>query len=375
MPAHIDPLIRLTANNNGEVRCVVLSRNFNEAKRGLYPYVSRLVKSYPFISGFGALVHVHALDDLSRLPFVKSVTANATVYADMNLASKQIHADSLGIRGLYAQGVSVAVIDTGVYPHLDFLMPCARIAVFEDFLSGGRYPYDDNGHGSAVSSILLGNGLVSNGRYAGIAPKARLIALKAMDAHGEGSAFHILEAMQWIYQNREKHNIKVVVMSFGTPPLGADDPLVLGAEVLWRSGVTVVASAGNSGPKQNTVTSPGISPLVLTVGGAGFESGEPYVPDFSSRGEVDGIVKPDIVAPAVDIRCCDTAGGYTTLTGTSMSTPVVAGLAAHILALRPSFTPDRVKDVILSAAVKLSDPSNACGSGLADARAILSLIK
>ncbi|MDR0425683.1 MAG: S8 family peptidase [Clostridiales bacterium] len=375
MANKIDPLIRLTADNSGETKCVVLATDYDEAKRGLKPYVSRIVKHFPFISGFGALVHVHRLEDIVRLPFVKAISAHTTVHAALNRSRGRIGAEKLFLEGMYGAGVTAAVIDTGVSPHLDFCLPRYRIRAFEDFVDGAPTAYDDNGHGSAVASILLGNGLRSAGLYRGIAPKTELVALKAMDGNGEGSAFHILEAMQWIYLHRETHNIRVACMSFGTAPLPDEDPLILGAEVLWNSGITVVASAGNAGPAGRTITSPGASPRVITVGGAGFTDGKPYVAKFSSRGPVNELNKPDLVAPAVDISCCDPFGDYTVLSGTSMSTPIVAGLAAQVLSKKPGYTPDRVKEVLTGAVKKLDFPPNECGCGLVDCGELLKKLK
>lgn len=359
---------RLTANGNGEVKCIVLAYSFSEAKRGLMPYASSIVRSYPFISAFGAQVNVHRLHDLTRLPFVKAVAAHTTVTAlsDGYVFPPQGYVPGyIPHKAKSGRGINVAVIDTGVKPHLDFTMPQNRLVRFEDFISGASMPYDDNGHGTAVSGILLGNGLVSHGVYCGAAPKAGLISLKAMNKKGEGSAFHILEAMQWIFDNREKYAIKVACMSFGTEPLEENDPLVLGAEALWRSGVVVVASAGNSGPKTDTVTSPGICPEIITVGAAGFREKKAYVPDFSSRGREDDVIKPELIAPGVDINCCSNADHYMILSGTSMAAPVVAGYCADILSVHPEYTPDKVKEILIENAVKVSAPPLSAGYGLA----------
>lgn len=363
----VRPLVRLQADNNGETKCVVLSYSFSQAKKGLKPYVSSIVKSYPFISAFGAYINVHNIRDIEGLPFVKTVTANSMVHASMEQTRKLTGVDRLHDTDCFGEGVGIAVIDTGISPHLDFCMPRYRIAHFEDFINGYQAPYDDNGHGTAVTSILAGNGLYSFGKFKGVAPKTNIISLKAMNSAGEGSAFNILAAMQWIFTNRVKYNIKVVCMSFGTKPQSIDDPLVLGAEALHNSGITVVASAGNSGPDKGTITSPGVSPRIITVGGVGIDKDNHiFVADFSSRGPANGLIKPDLVAPAVGINCCKNSGGYTSYSGTSMSTPVVAGLCAEILSKNPSYTPDKVKEVLISRARSLNFSQFDCGYGLAN---------
>lgn len=352
---------RLMASGNGEIKCVILTDSFEKAKRGLMPYSSCIIKSYPFISAFGALVNVHTVRDLERLPFVKSIAAHTTVTATVAKTSPQVSVEesvSVAVKNSraarsFGAGVGVAVIDTGISEHPDLIAPKIRIAHFEDFLKGTESPYDDNGHGSAVAGLIAGNGIFSCGECRGSAPAANVVALKAMNEKGEGSAFHILEAMQWVFTNREKYNIKVVCMSFGTETSGAADPLVLGAEALWRGGVTVVASAGNSGPLPGTVTSPGICPEIITVGAIGYDDGKPFVPEFSSRSAQGAPIKPELAAPGVNACCIGTADGYVRLSGTSMAAPVVAGYCADILARNPDFTPDRIKEILVTNAVKL----------------------
>lgn len=347
---------RLTANGNGEIKCVILTDSFEKAKQGLMPYASCIVKSYPFISAFGALVSVHTVRDLERLPFVKAIAAHTTVTATAAENASEPTKEQLARREFprsFGRGVGVAVIDTGVTEHLDLFSPQIRVMHFEDFLKGEEYPYDDNGHGSAVAGLIAGNGILSCGECRGSAPGANIVALKAMNEKGEGSAFHILEAMQWIYSNREKYNIKVVCMSFGTESAGSADPLVYGAEALWRSGITVVASAGNSGPQPGSVTSPGICPEIITVGAVGYDGDKAFVPEFSSRSAPDAPIKPELAAVGVDACCIGTGERYIKLSGTSMAAPVVAGYCADILARHPDFTPDKIKEILVTHAVRL----------------------
>lgn len=159
---------------------------------------------------------------------------------------------------------------------------------------------------------------------------AQIAAIKALDETGSGTTSDILAAMQWIAENKDKYNIKVVNLSLG---ISADarnpiDPLVIGAAALVARGVTVVTAAGNSGPEPCTVTSPGTSPFVITVGSCD-ERGR--ITEFSGRGPTfSGLHKPDLVAPGVDIVSLDaaTCKGYIAQSGTSMSSPYAAGIVA-----------------------------------------------
>lgn len=88
--------------------------------------------------------------------------------------------------------------------------------------------------------------------------------MKVIGADGEGSAFDVLDGMQWIVDNKDEIGVKVCCMSFGATPTDNSDPLRRGAEVLVREGITVVVASGNEGI--NALKTPAISPLVLSVG-------------------------------------------------------------------------------------------------------------
>ena len=266
----------------------------------------------------------------------------------------------------HGEGVAIAVIDTGVAPHCDLIRPFNRILSFQDFVNGRILPYDDDGHGTHVSGIALGNGYSSGGEYRGTAPGAALVALKALDNEGNGNASDILAAMQWIYKNHKRYNIKVVNLSLGVLPSEGSqiDPLVLGANALIEAGICVIAAAGNSGPSRASITSPGVSPQVLTVGSCDSKR---HIPDFSSRGPTPaGKIKPDLVSPGVDIISLSAQNpeGYVSHSGTSMSAPYVSGLAAKYFAHHPDASPKEVRQALRCCAIpiKKEDP-NAQGCG------------
>jgi len=276
------------------------------------------------------------------------------------------------------EGITIALIDTGLAPHYDIIKPYNRILAFKDFISGKAVPYDDDGHGTHVAGIAAGNGFASGKAYTGMAQNANVVALKALDENGNGVTSDILAAMQWIIDNKERYNIKILNLSLGIAvelspddknksSVGLDwlkDPLVMGANALVASGITVIAAAGNSGPGNHTITSPGISPYVITVGSAGNDQ----IPDFSSRGPtLFGLHKPDLVAPGVDIISLDakTAKTYISQSGTSMSAPYVSGCAACLAAFYPKLSPKQIKRILMLNAIPLKKESrDAQGAGL-----------
>lgn len=345
-----------------DTKCVIFVNDLFCARTCLHKLPAVIVGEYPFISAYGANIRTDSVELIASLPCVKAVINHSTVKTCLDKSVPKLGIPYPEISGLSGEGVTIAIIDTGINPHLDFMMPSNRIK-FVDFIGGEVNAYDDNGHGTAVAGIACGNGLISGGLYKGVAPRANIISLKAISDKGEGGAFAILEAMQWIYENRLTYNIKVVCMSFGSNPAGEVDPLSVGAEALMRSGITVVASAGNEGKENGTIKSPGINPNIITVGAAKFEGSNIVVPDFSSRGSLEGFIKPDLVAPGVDITTCGTEDFYSVYSGTSMSAPMVAGLCALILSKKPNYTPDKVKELLMQNCIKLNYPPQTAGKG------------
>ena len=108
-----------------------------------------------------------------------------------------------------------------------------RVAKFVDFVNGQALPYDDNGHGSHVAGIVLGNGYDSKGRQSGMAPDASLVSLKVLDAQGKGTISGIIAALDWVSRNAQTYNIRVVNLSAGAAVTQSYwlDPLALAALV------------------------------------------------------------------------------------------------------------------------------------------------
>ncbi len=320
----------------------------------------KIVAEYPFITSVGVDLPNYACN--STAEYYISV-AGRTAIADTNgaFSLKAPDLSRLHRAGITGKGVGIAVIDTGIFPHLDFCVPRMRIAAFADFVNGKTEPYDDNGHGTAVAGIACGGGYFSSAT--GAAPMANIVALKAVDESGSGNVLGILSAMQWLYSNYKTLGVRVVNVSLGSEPLGARDPLVLGTRALTAAGLVVVASAGNSGPTGGTLKSPGVAEQAITVGGA--EKGERgwYAAEFSSRG-TKSQNKPDLIAPAVEIATTSANGGFMVMSGTSAAAPLVSGFCALTIQRHPTYTPPRIKERVLSVLHELDCPREVCGNGL-----------
>jgi serine protease AprX len=266
--------------------------------------------------------------------------------------------------------IGVAVADTGIYRHRDF---GNRIVGFVDFVNGKKQPYDDSGHGSHVSGIIAGNGAASGGKYRGLAPSAALIGVKVLDSSGNGRISNVVSGVKWILYNRKKYNIRVVNISFGMTADNCDGDektLVDTVEELWDSGIVVVAAAGNSGPDRNSITAPGISRKIITVGAYDdtrfSDTSGRHVRYYSGRGPTsECVVKPEVVVTGSNIvACSNRRDSYSQKSGTSMSAPIVSGAVAAFLAVNPDFTPKQVKLHLKECCEKIDIPDNQQGWGL-----------
>lgn len=305
---------------------------------------AKVERLFPFISAVGVRARDSELKSLNGLPCIKSIHADCLVRAAGESAKDVKNplpvAEFKKRTGDGAEKTTVAVIDTGIAFHPDLALFPSRVVAFVDLIGGRKTPYDDNGHGTAVSGALCGSGLM-RGKYLSREHRSvRIAALKALTSKGEGTAFDILTAMQWVYSNKLEYNIRVVNMSLGSTPHGQSDPLCLGAKALVESGIAVIASAGNGALEGEGVLSPGISPFVITVGGLDGDKEAAFSPHSQD--------KPDVYAPATGITVPTMDGGYTALSGTSMAAPAVSALAADVLSLNPSLSPFALKAILKS---------------------------
>ena len=295
----------------------------------------------------------------------------------MDQAKKWIHCDDAYRLGLTGKGIGVAVLDTGIFPHRDFE---DRIKAFHDVVKRKPQPYDDNGHGTHISGIIGGSGLSSDGKYQGVAPDCNLISVKVLDHKGNGYASDVLAGLKWIERNKELYGIRIINISVGSftkKGMSEDSALVRGVDAAWDAGFVVVVAAGNNGPGRYTITTPGISRKVITVGCSDdykeVDVAGSRMIDYSGRGPTSAcICKPDLVAPGSSIvSCAARPGGYTVKSGTSMSTPLVSGAIALLLQKYPSMTNKDVKLWLREMVVDLGLPRNQQGWGMLDVKRLI----
>jgi serine protease AprX len=275
-------------------------------------------------------------------------------------------------------GVTVAVIDTGI----DAALPDfgGRVIGGVD-LTGGGSPYTDGyGHGTFVAGLIASNGASSGGAYLGEAPGANLVSIKVANDQGATTEGTVIQGIAWAAAH---HNgplgIDVINLSLGVKPTTPAelDPLDQAVEYAWNLGIVVVVSAGNFGPNNGSITSPGDDPLVITVGALDdggcvvtspcvLDPMKAAIPSFSSVGPTayDGIYKPDLVASGRSVVSLAVPGSVIATenpsaitgpngtnfvgSGTSFSSAITAGAVALLLETHPGLTPDEVKATLLA---------------------------
>lgn len=276
--------------------------------------------------------------------------------------------DSYQIGG--GENITIAVLDTGAVKHPDF---ANRILAFKDFIKGKSNCYDDSGHGTHVCGIACGNGYLSEGRYKGIAPKAGLILGKVLDEKGDGIVESMLDGIDWVIENREKYNTRILNISVGIGGKMDEQKEILLRDKLeeaWNEGILVVCAAGNNGPECETLSKVGRSKSLITVGchdGEYFKDKKNRCASYSARGGTfDTFRKPDLVAPGTNIISCSNTSksGYIHKSGTSMATPIVSGALALLLQKYPDFDKETAKRKLLYSAVDLKEPWYQQGWGM-----------
>ena len=353
------------------------------------PWLGKIKYYLPLISSYVLEINEHDLWRLEAVVGISSVSKTAAVSAQTDTVRRTVKAEAAHNSGFSGCGVTIAVLDTGISPVEDLK---SRLLAFKDLVNGRKQPYDDNGHGTHVAGIVAGSGLLSQGKYTGIAPRANIVGVKVLDGDGAGCSSDVLAGLQWVVDNRERYNIKVANLSVGANELQLNDPLVKAVEAAWEAGIVMTIAAGNNGPAPSSVTSPGVSRKVITVGASDdckpvqihLEASQNY----SGRGPTaDCIVKPDILAPGADVVSClsqtlskkrakaklakTACGNYVTMSGTSMSTPVVSGAIALLLEKEPTLSPNEVKLRIKRSAECLEFPKNQQGWGLLNIEKLL----
>jgi Subtilase family len=212
-------------------------------------------------------------------PLVSALSSNTALQDGTGVAAlsllyqtnypQLVGADTLQQKGITGRGVTIAMLDTGLWQDLTQNYG-SRVLASIDVTNNGSGPVtgDPYGHGTHITSIAAGGAENAALQYLSIAPQANLVIVRAFDGQGGGRYVDVIAGLNWIIANQHKYNIRVVNLSFGSDPESNywDDPLDQAVMAAWKAGIVVVAAAGNSGPAPMTIGVPGNVPYVITVG-------------------------------------------------------------------------------------------------------------
>jgi serine protease AprX len=378
---------------------------------------ARALRQLPFV---GALATPAQVNAIAGLPGVVRVSENrrlawlemgspAPLLALLDESVATIKADQARTRfGVSGRGIGVAILDSGIdglyqfdvqYPsrtvqNLKVVANGRDLVCFKNVPCPGSI-YVENlansessvGHGTHVAGIAGGNGTMSDGLYTGVAPGSNLIGIGTGDIL---FIFWALAGFDYILQNQDRYNIKVVNNSWGTTgAFDPDDPVSVATQRVHDRGITVVFAAGNEGPGENTLNPYSVAPWVIGVAASCSATDtlaqqlhcQPggMVADFSSRGiPGDALYHPTVTAPGVHILSTRASTGivlngldanhdfeltstcglrtafalyYTCASGTSMASPHVAGVVALMQERAGGrLTPDQVKNLLVQTA-------------------------
>ncbi len=320
-------------------------------------------------NGFTIKANRSYSNSITRMPNVISVTEDKKVKANDAASNEVLNVPKVWNEvGATGSGIVIGIIDTGIdYNHPDLgggIGGSHKVIGGYDFINNDNDPFDDHGHGTHVAGIAAANGTIK-----GVAPDARLMAIKVLDSYGSGWDSQILAGIEYAIDpdgNPATDDAPDVVnMSLGRAP----DPFEPMSEAVNNAvleGICFVIAAGNSYDYMSVGT-PGTAELAITVGAIDNYG---YTAYFSSRGPapLTYILKPDVAAPGVQINSTFPGGQYEKLDGTSMASPHITGVAALILDQHPDWTPAEVKAAMMNnASMDGFEKILETGAGIVDA--------
>ena len=341
------------------IQCKNLQKNIEKRIQSGGGKVIRYINHCNIIS---ASISSNLIRRLLEYPEVEFITFDSFAFLcgrSVVSSNRAYIGDSYKLTG---KNIGIALIDSGVYPHPDLLIPRNKIKVFVDMLEGYKYPYDDNGHGTFIAGLISGSGQMSEGRFRGIAENSDLYCYKVFNSMGRAYVSDILSAIDDALDRSSKDNIKILCLPFEI--LEHDNFINNCFSVSFKccihKGIFPVVPSGSIECKEETMMGLALIKECITVAGIDI-SNEIKEFKYSSSNGNRKLDKPEIAANCVDLCSLNTnknyiserAGKklypqtleepYTSYSGTSCAVAYICGICALLLENNPSLT---FKDLI-----------------------------
>ena len=390
----LDPNLKflLASSSIKDYRILIQYRNFPDSiSKKIRSYHGNVIRRIESCNIICAQLKASSIQLLLEYPEVKYICLDqyfTLCGMSISTANKIRLSSKLAI---YGRGVSVGVIDSGVYPHRDLTYPFNRINTFVDLINDLPYPYDDNGHGTCTCGIIAGNGLASNKIYTGVAPEVTIHCFKAFDKLGKGYVSDILFSLEELITMSDKYNIKVICLPFESLYYNKFiftlfDSLL---KIAKLQSIVCILPSGSNRNADGSITGIALSNNCITVSGIDTTSSTIRSYEYSSCGAIKKDTKPNFCAACVDVVSLNSNTAYISyknnsrihapkldtsyksFTGTSISAAYVAGLCALLFERNPNFTFDDILSLLKVAAVPLDLPKNQQGEGEIDITKVL----
>lgn len=285
--------------------------------------------------------------------------------------------------------IKIGLVDSGVYPHTDLLSPNNKIEDFFDLVNGFTYPYDDNGHGTAIAGIICGSGTSSNNLYKGIATSSKIVCYKAFDKLGKGYASDILYSIESLIKISSSKNIRILCLPF---ELLNHNYFIIDAfnslfNVAINNKIIPIVPSGSNNYLNNNIMGISVLKNCLTVGGIETQSKTPYI--YSSKGPYSKITKPDLVSSCTNITSLNSDTSYISekdgiklypkkldinyksFSGTSISVAFITAVCALLLEHNNSYSFNDLQSILKLACDRKDLSKDNVGEGILNINRIL----
>lgn len=373
----------INSNTNSKYRVIIKYKKFEDSLiKKLFKFRGEFINNIKHCNIITARLDSKSIKRLIEYPEVEYICLDEYLFLcgiSVSTANKVKISSKTKLNGA---GVTIAIIDSGVYPHPDLITPSNRITKFVDLLYGLSYPYDDNGHGTSIAGVIVGNGERSNGLYKGIATKANIHSYKSFDKSGKGYFSDILFSIDMIINSNTNNEVKIICMPFEMLHLNnflqkSFDKII---NLAYENNITCIIPSGSNRNYEGSIAGIALCTDCITVAGYDSTKGiKPY--DYSSAGNLRRDTKPNLTAACVDIVSLNSNtsyiserdgirlypkkldNSYKTFTGTSLAAAYVTGICALLYENDNSLTPKDIYSLLKLSCEPLDMPINLQGHG------------